>query len=79
MKAFKKLLTLIAIASTMGLSAQVNADECCYNNNEGQGFASCCSTPSLVPAIAIGAVALVAIVAVACQNNGSHGGHGHAH
>ncbi len=72
----KKLIAALVIASTFFASVPAHADECCY---EGQGFADSRCCPSLVPAIAIGAVAIVAIVAVACQSNGGHGGHGHAH
>ncbi len=77
MKAFKKLVALLTIAATFGLSMP-NAQAYEYSSDLGGcGFTECRKCPSLAPAVALGTIALVAIVAVAIQNQ-SHG-HGHSH
>lgn len=77
----KKFIALLTVVATIGLSTHVDAAEVSYDY-QGSGYSEVRETPSLVPAIAIGAVAIVAIVAVAVQSN-SHGGgnssHGHSH
>lgn len=78
MKALKKIITLLTVAATVGLSSNANAVEC-SQDYQGCGYSECRECPSLVPAIAIGAVAIVAIVAVAVQNNSHGSGHSHSH
>lgn len=75
----RKFITLLTVAATIGLSSNVNAGECCPQEYQGCGYSQCNECPSLVPALAIGAVAVVAIVAVAVQNNSHGSGHGHSH
>lgn len=74
----KKLIALLTVAATIGLTTNVNAAEMSYDY-QGSGYSEVRETPSLVPMIAIGAVAIVAIVAVAVQSNGGGGGNGHSH
>lgn len=78
MKALKKIITLLTVAATVGLSSNAYAVEC-TQEYQGCGYAESCECPSLVPALAIGAVAIVAIVAVAAQNNSHGSSHGHSH
>jgi hypothetical protein len=89
MKGLKKIVIFSTIIGALGLSGQ-KCDAWFWNgggygydganvqmtNAGGCGYAECCRAPSVIPAIALGTIALVAIVAVAVQNQG-HGNHGH--
>lgn len=75
MKNFKKF---IASATLLMMFASSGHCQEYASNIAGQGYEESRNSPSLTPAIALGAIALVAIVAVAVQNSGHHG-HGHAH
>lgn len=77
----KKLIALLTLVATIGLTANVGAAEISYDY-QGYGYTEVRETPSLVPIIAVGALAIVAIVVVAVQSNGHGGsgqGHGHSH
>ncbi len=80
MHMMKKLVALTSLLAMVFSSApDINAVEY-VSDVGGLGYAESRKSPSLTPAIALGAIALVAIIAVAVQNS-SHGEscHGHNH
>lgn len=76
MKGLKKLVALATAVALLSSAGNVGAQTATYAG--GNGYQEYRSTPSLAPAIALGAIAIIAIIAVAVQNsnnNHSHGGH----
>lgn len=78
MRLLKKFIASAALLAMIGSTSNgLNADEYCVDNG-GCGYANCCRSSSLAPAIALGTIAVIAIVAVAVQNTSGHS-HCHSH
>lgn len=88
MKALKKIISATILLTTIS-SSNLTAEACSVNvidpyapgcvDTGGCGYADCCTSPCLTPAIALGAIAIVAIIAVAVQTRSGNGHHGHGH
>ena len=79
MKTLRRIIALVALVAMCGSAIPANAQEY-VSEVAGSGYEEGRRSPSLTPAVALGAIALIAIIAVAVQNS-SHGGgcHGHCH
>lgn len=79
MKTLKRMIALSTVVAMCGSAIPANAQEF-VSEVAGAGYEEARRSPSLTPAIALGAIALIAVIAVAVQNS-SHGGgcHGHCH
>jgi len=78
MKLKHKFIAVAAALAMMGSSANIVADDCCYDDC-GSCYDECSTLCNYAPAIAIGAIAVVAIVAVALTDSHSHNHHSHSH
>jgi adenosylcobinamide amidohydrolase len=77
MKGLKKWVALATAAAMMTSSSHLAAQPVEEFYTAGDGYTEYRTTPSLAPAIALGAIALAAIIAVALQNSSNNHGHSH--
>lgn len=79
MKTLKRLIALATMMVMVGSSFQTLSAQEYVSEVAGSGYDESRRSPSLTPALALGAIALVAIIAVALQNSGHGHSHGHSH